>query len=50
MITVLTGRLRKTFSDVGLILWEVSHLRAPHAANAGLDIRDRQAVTIRTGP
>jgi prepilin peptidase CpaA len=49
VITALTGRLRKTFSNVGLILWEVSHLRAPHAANAELDIKDRRAVTMPHG-
>ncbi len=48
-LLLFRGKLRKTLRNVGFILTEMSHFRAPHASAPELDIGDPSAVTLPHG-
>ncbi len=48
-IVLTKGRLRQTIWNLGLIIWEIVHLRSPRKATEELDVRSRKAVTMPHG-
>jgi prepilin peptidase CpaA len=49
VLTLARGRLRKTLWNVGYILSELVHFRAPHLSRAELDVQSPKAVTLPHG-
>jgi prepilin peptidase CpaA len=49
ILTLAKGRLRRTLWNVGFILSELAHLRAPHLTRAELNVEDPKAVTLPRG-
>ena len=50
IVAVLTrGELTRVGRNIGVIIWELLHLRAPHAANPELDVASAQARTLPHG-
>lgn len=49
LLTLAKGRLRTTLWNVGFIVSELSHLRAPHLTRAELDVENPKAVTLPHG-
>jgi len=49
ILTLAKGRLRRTLWNVGFIVSELAHLRAPHLTRAELDVEDPKAVTLPHG-
>ncbi len=49
ILMVAKGRARKTFSNIGYILWEMAHFRPPHLRNEELDIANPHAMTLPHG-
>lgn len=48
-ISLARGRLKKTFWNVGYLLTEMAHFRAPHVGKDELDINNPKAVTLPHG-
>jgi prepilin peptidase CpaA len=46
ILTLARGRLRQTFWNVGCILSEMAHFRAPHWRSPELDIQSPRALTL----
>lgn len=49
VLTLARGRLRRTLWNVGYIVWELAHFRAPHLGRAELDVQSAKAVTLPHG-
>jgi len=43
------GRFRKTFWNLGYIIWELAHFRSPHARSEELDVRSPRAFRLPHG-
>jgi prepilin peptidase CpaA len=48
-LMVLHKRFRKTFSNIGYIVWEMIHLRAPHRTNEELDVSSPKSFRLPHG-
>jgi|SRR5580765_6496227 prepilin peptidase CpaA len=46
---LFAGRVRKTFWNVGWILHEITHLRAPYQSSEELDVRSARAMRLPHG-
>ncbi len=49
VIVLFKGRLGRTFSNLGFILWELAHLRRPYTGREELDIGSPKAVSLPHG-
>jgi prepilin peptidase CpaA len=49
VLLLLRGRLRKTLWNVGFLLSQIVHLKAPYAATPELDVRTGQGVRLPHG-
>ncbi|MGA2435386.1 MAG: A24 family peptidase [Bryobacteraceae bacterium] len=49
ILMIVKGRARKTFSNLGYIVWEMAHFRPPHLGNEELDIANPRAMTLPHG-
>lgn len=50
LITILaSGRLAKTFRNIGRILWQLARLRAPHEADPELDVHHPRSFGLPHG-
>jgi prepilin peptidase CpaA len=49
VLMLVKGRARKTFSNLGYIVWEMLHFRPPHLGNEELDIANPRAMTLPHG-
>jgi len=49
ILTLARGRLRRTLWNVGFIVSELLHFRAPHLTRAELNVDDPKAVTLPHG-
>jgi prepilin peptidase CpaA len=49
LLTLARGRLRTTLWNVGFILSELAHFRAPHLTRAELNVDNPKAVTLPHG-
>ena len=49
ILVVMSGKLRQTFSNMGYILTELVHLRAPYSSRPELDTKSPKALTLPHG-
>ena len=49
VVLLFAGRIRKTFWNVGWILHEIIHLRAPYHSSEELDVRSARAMRLPHG-
>jgi prepilin peptidase CpaA len=49
VLMVSQGALRATFRNIGLILWELAHLRVPYRRHQAIDVRNAAALRLPHG-
>ena len=49
ILVVMSGKLRQTFANMGYILSELVHLRAPYSSRPELDTKSPKALTLPHG-
>ncbi|HWQ54810.1 MAG TPA: A24 family peptidase [Bryobacteraceae bacterium] len=49
VLVIVKGRLRQTFWNIGFILSELLHFRAPYMTKDELDVKSEKAVTLPHG-
>jgi prepilin peptidase CpaA len=49
ILALTKGRLGRTFSNVGYIVSELTHLRAPHVRREDVDVRSEKALRLPHG-
>ena len=49
LMLLTKGRFGQTFWNVGYILWEIAHFRAPYSKREDLDVQNPKAVTLPHG-
>ncbi|MFB3829726.1 MAG: prepilin peptidase [Bryobacteraceae bacterium] len=49
VLSLARGRLRRTLWNVGFVISELSHLRAPYLAREDLDVKSKKALTLPHG-
>ncbi len=49
VLSLARGRLRRTLWNVGFVIAELSHFRAPYLAREDLDVKSKKALTLPHG-